>query len=200
MTRLKRSKCTTVLAIAGAMKGRQDRERSERYFSSSRLQPRPLMWTDGERRLRNRTTTCHWGGTPAEPTARLLSRTGDHEHALHRTAAVRRHGSAGAGRDCSGNSLPWDQTRPGSTCEFGYPFEAQGHWSGGSVAMRAVGDNAGDLVPAPCYTQVRKYRRFRESGRRMTRRHEATETRFTSCKTDRRIQRRELQLGVIEVC
>jgi len=93
------------------------------------------------------TTTCTWGGTPAEPTGKVYY-TGQGITNTPSTEPLPFVATGPLAGDCSGTLTYRGIQGTGSTCAFG-PFEAKVIGLRGVV--RAVGDNAVGLVPALLY-------------------------------------------------
>src|SRR5438105_15221507 len=96
------------------------------------------------------TTTCTWGGTPAEPTGKVYY-TGQGITNTPSTEPLPFVATGPLAGDCSGTLTYRGVQGTGSTCAFG-PFEAKVIGLRGVV--RAAGDNAVGLVPALLYDQA----------------------------------------------
>jgi hypothetical protein len=95
------------------------------------------------------TTTCTWGGTPAEPTGKV-SYPGQGITNTPSTEPLRFVATGPLGGECSGTLTYRGYQGVGSTCAFG-PFEAKAIGLPGVV--QAAGDNVIGLVPALLYDE-----------------------------------------------
>src|SRR5438270_3037355 len=95
------------------------------------------------------TTTCTWGGTPAEPTGKVWY-TGQGPTNTPSTEPLPFVATGPLAGGCSGTLTYRGVQGTGSTCAFG-PFEAKVIGLRGVV--RAAGDNAVGLVPALLYNK-----------------------------------------------
>jgi hypothetical protein len=93
------------------------------------------------------TSSCTWGGTPANPTGKV-SYTGQGITNTPSTEPLPFIATGPLAGDCSGTLTYRGIQGTGSTCAFG-PFEARVKGLPGIV--RAAGDNAVGLVPALLY-------------------------------------------------
>ena len=96
------------------------------------------------------TTTCTWGGTPAEPTGKVWY-TGQGITNTPSTEPLPFVATGPLAGGCSGTLTYRGVQGTGSTCAFG-PFEAKVIGLRGVV--RAAGDNAVGLVPALLYDKA----------------------------------------------
>jgi hypothetical protein len=95
------------------------------------------------------TTTCTWGGTPVNPTGKVLY-TGQGITNTPSTEPLPFIATGPLAGGCSGTLTYRGVQAAGSTCEFG-PFEAR--VKGLPGVLRAAGENAVGLVPALLYDQ-----------------------------------------------